>query len=1193
MKRQTAGFGFLVAILAAALLLPVRAQSVPTLSVGAVTAEAGAGEVVVPVSITNNPGLTEFSLIVDIGRELVLNSVETGEQAGTLCSSGSITGNGTQILWSGELAASEDGVLFLLRFEEPPEGEYPLSLVLLSAADTDGNPCTERFALTEGGLEIRPSAAVEVTLYEDEARTHLWGSGESITAETLEQAIGIVADSESKIGNIRLKHDAAGRESYVVFQGVDLVLDLFGHTVEVDGADALVNRGKLAICDTGPIWGQVKSLSGSAVSSSGLLREISGGVFSGRYAILNEGEIGVLSGGFYRGTGEPFFGEVSLAAGADLCQITDERSEFYGFWQVVPAPDVTVSFYNETGTLELERITVRYGAAVTPPDPPVKQEDETYIYYFVGWYTAEEGGEPANLGSVTVSQTVYARYRAEPKGHMHIYQETVIAPTCTHQGYTLMRCDCGDQIRTDPTPTIPHQWSAGDWEGCLICENCGAAKAAVSLVVEETAQDRDVSLRALCGREVVAGGASITLRNAALRGLAARADKLTIQTDVGSLELSSAALRELLEAAAGRDVILQLERCEPVRGTQLTPQLQELYAFQEQGGVAYRFGVQCAGEPVFVSAKIVVGLPCGTGSEGYSCLAVSKAGEAEELPFSLQEGLCRVAVGGDTALVLLETYAVERPTLVLRPRLRHVNAAENLAVDLLLLTPQDGLLGELSLPIRFSGEELVYSETQNLFGGLSAALEEGGHTLLLSGPASESGYPLGGKRTLLGTLVFSVPENVRTGEAVFSIEDCALKLDGERVFPETGENERVFLWNLEVSLTAGAHAICREERAYVKYGQFGLYADRACTLPLSDPQPSAERGYQLPSACWFHTDGEETEGFSFAELNRMSFEQSAAFEARAKPVVYQITYHAQPGEAPAGNPTFYTVESDSFGLWDAIYPYGEFLGLFEDASLTGHRVTRIERGSVGDRELYAAYRAYSYSITLPPQVTLLSGTVSEGKVQAGQDVVLQITPDAGTRITELRCTVSGRPTALTLEGDRATLPGAFVTGPVVLTVRQTVDGDVVLLTGAQARLAPRGYGILRLEVASPLETGSYSYEGIPLLFSSACSDEAQGRYVYTAIVPLPAESGNVGENIAIDRTVPPSSLGLEGDVNQDGRVDLQDARLVYAIFTGRLTAAEERALTPRQRLEADLNGDGCADTDDVQKILARVWNQTD
>ncbi|MBQ3390796.1 MAG: hypothetical protein IJG56_00130, partial [Clostridia bacterium] len=76
MKRQTAGFGFFVVILAAALLLPVRAQSVPTLSVGAVTAEAGAGEVVVPVSITNNPGLTEFSLIVDIGRELVLNSVE-------------------------------------------------------------------------------------------------------------------------------------------------------------------------------------------------------------------------------------------------------------------------------------------------------------------------------------------------------------------------------------------------------------------------------------------------------------------------------------------------------------------------------------------------------------------------------------------------------------------------------------------------------------------------------------------------------------------------------------------------------------------------------------------------------------------------------------------------------------------------------------------------------------------------------------------------------------------------------------------------------------------------------------------------------------------------------------------------------------------------------------------------------------
>lgn len=71
--------------------------------------------------------------------------------------------------------------------------------------------------------------------------------------------------------------------------------------------------------------------------------------------------------------------------------------------------------------------------------------------------------------------------------HQHTYTEEVVQPNCTTGGYTLHRCDCGDEYRDNETPATGHSWgelvvdtpATWDEEGvghrvCLECEAIGS-----------------------------------------------------------------------------------------------------------------------------------------------------------------------------------------------------------------------------------------------------------------------------------------------------------------------------------------------------------------------------------------------------------------------------------------------------------------------------------------------------------------------------------------------------------------------------------------------------------------------------------------------------------------------------------------------------------------------------------------------
>ena len=99
--------------------------------------------------------------------------------------------------------------------------------------------------------------------------------------------------------------------------------------------------------------------------------------------------------------------------------------------------------------------------------------------------TEEAEGELTRTCEICGATETEAIPKLEPHEHAHIKTEEVPA-TCTEKGYSVYKCDCGDEYRGDETEPAGHKWNAGEVtkeateeaEGELTrtCEVCGATE---------------------------------------------------------------------------------------------------------------------------------------------------------------------------------------------------------------------------------------------------------------------------------------------------------------------------------------------------------------------------------------------------------------------------------------------------------------------------------------------------------------------------------------------------------------------------------------------------------------------------------------------------------------------------------------------------------------------------------------------
>lgn len=59
--------------------------------------------------------------------------------------------------------------------------------------------------------------------------------------------------------------------------------------------------------------------------------------------------------------------------------------------------------------------------------------------------------------------------------HTHNYTTQVVAPTCSQQGYTLHKCDCGDSYRDSYKDALGHNWVEGSRN--YTCSRCSQSEA--------------------------------------------------------------------------------------------------------------------------------------------------------------------------------------------------------------------------------------------------------------------------------------------------------------------------------------------------------------------------------------------------------------------------------------------------------------------------------------------------------------------------------------------------------------------------------------------------------------------------------------------------------------------------------------------------------------------------------------------
>lgn len=98
------------------------------------------------------------------------------------------------------------------------------------------------------------------------------------------------------------------------------------------------------------------------------------------------------------------------------------------------------------------------------------------------WGEWEPTGENAFVRTCGVCGETQTKTEEKPPVHEHEYKVTIVAATCTQDGYTEHKCDCGDSYRDNETASKGHAFGAWETvkeateqeEGLLVrlCKNC-------------------------------------------------------------------------------------------------------------------------------------------------------------------------------------------------------------------------------------------------------------------------------------------------------------------------------------------------------------------------------------------------------------------------------------------------------------------------------------------------------------------------------------------------------------------------------------------------------------------------------------------------------------------------------------------------------------------------------------------------
>ncbi len=449
----------------------------------------------------------------------------------------------------------------------------------------------------------------------------------------------------------------------------------------------------------------------------------------------------------------------------------------------------------------------------------------------------------------------------------------------------------------------------------------------------------------------------------------------------------------------------------------------------------------------------------------------------------------------------------------------------------------------------------------------------------------------------LVTLNFKADKALNTGKSVteFALGSAYITDIGTLYGASAamGDAQQVNVYNLTVTFNGDEGVANDEATAYVKYNEAGLYTSNTYETAFAVPAAQAKDGYRLANADKPWTLGETD--YDAAEIAAMTFAENTAFTAKTVKV-WDVSFLDKDGNAigdvqvidngaKATAPEAPAVDNMDFKGWKASGT---------DTVVTSADINAAE--VTADVTYQAVYEYQQHSITLPAEATDITG-VADGKATYNTDVTFKLPELEAGYVYDVDYTVGdGAENALTAADGVYTIPGSALTGDVKVTAVKVIAGEVAFMeynvapvdkSVGEAGEAGAAYKLVLFK-SNAASISSYTYNGRTMLYSdkyALTEGGEKGVYIYFVAADTTSEQALQAIKVADKEK---TSVTYDGNVNEYNGVHVDDAVLVYDLYTGWNSYNTDTAfsiVSPLCRLEADVNGDGKVDTEDARAIV--------
>ena len=196
--------------------------------------------------------------------------------------------------------------------------------------------------------------------------------------------------------------------------------------------------------------------------------------------------------------------------------------------------------------------------------------------------------------------------------------------------------------------------------------------------------------------------------------------------------------------------------------------------------------------------------------------------------------------------------------------------------------------------------------------------------------------------------------------------------------------------------------------------------------------PADRTGYTFKG--WF--DNEACTGDAVTEIKKGSTGDKV-FWAKWEAIPYTITYNLNGGTNDSANPVSYNIETATIILKEASKENYTFAGWYDNAGFTGEKVSKIEKGSTGNKDFWAKWEINTYPVifsvdgengALKAKVKESGSEITSGaQVEHGKTVVFTAEPADGYAVEQWM-----------LNGDPVSAVGRNVTYEYAITAKTNV-----------------------------------------------------------------------------------------------------------------------------------------------------------